>query len=216
MGAEMMRKTTISKLAALSAALVLTLVVAPSWAAMLPVAGTQFPTVGENDPTGGSTVNTMNAPFAANPFFNGSVTSTVISGDPSNPLGGLTFTYQLFNNAGSPNSIAQLALQDFTGFQTDVSYQTPAAGLIPSNATRPAANDVNFNFDNFGAGPLPPGQNSALLVIQTNATSYQVSHGAIIDSGAIDVSIFGPAVPEPTSLGLVALAGGLVLRRRRA
>jgi hypothetical protein len=96
-----------------------------------------------------------------------------------------------------------------------VSYQTPAAGIRPSTALRPAANNINFNFDGFGDGPLQPGLNAALLVVQTNAPAAAVRQAAIIDSGAISVDVLSP-VPEPASLGVLGFVAAAALRRRRA
>ena len=57
--------------------------------------------VGETDPTGGTVLSSLSAPFVAG-TYSGTLISQVISGDPSNPLGGLTFTYLLTNNLGMP------------------------------------------------------------------------------------------------------------------
>ena len=69
----------------------------------LPVGGSLFPVPAEPDPTGGAVMPPTGAtvPFAAG-GFSGTLTSTVFSGDPSNALGGLTFTYLVTRWVGSP------------------------------------------------------------------------------------------------------------------
>jgi hypothetical protein len=185
-------------------------------AAPLAVGGTQFPAVGEPDPTGGVVVGApLVSPFAVPGFFIGTLTSTAIAGDPSNPLGGLTFVYDLTNAPGSPNAIARMTVEDFTGFLTDASYETVPApvGLPPTLIDRLTADTVGFGFLGFGPGPLFPGMTSARLVVQTNAPAAILSEANIIDSGSITVPALGP-VPEPASLGLLAAAGVLAIRRR--
>src|SRR5690242_235171 len=90
----------------------------------------------EADPTGGvvQAGTGIAVPFAspAGPGqFSGTLTTTVISGDPSNALGGLTFTYRLTNDAVSLAALERMTNLDFTGFLTDVSYQIPAVGVVP-------------------------------------------------------------------------------------
>ena len=59
---------------------------------------------GEPDPTGGMILASLTVPVVA-PTFSGSLTSQVIDFDPSNTLGGLTFTYALTNNATSAHAV---------------------------------------------------------------------------------------------------------------
>src|ERR1700744_1783988 len=58
---------------------------------------------GEVSPVGGTTLASINIPFSST-SFTGVLTSTVIAGDVSNPLGGLTFTYQYSINTGPDSS----------------------------------------------------------------------------------------------------------------
>src|SRR4051812_24688490 len=67
----------------------------------------------EADPTGGviQPGTGVGVPFVspAGPGqFSGTLTTTVIAGDPSNALGGLTFTYRLTNDAISLSALEQL------------------------------------------------------------------------------------------------------------
>src|SRR5205809_126187 len=70
----------------------------------------------EPDPVGGVVVaGGVPVPFASPPgpgSFSGTLTTTVIAGDVSNPLGGLTFTYKLTNKAISLSSIWTMNVTD--------------------------------------------------------------------------------------------------------
>src|SRR4051812_26868047 len=70
--------------------------------------GVQFPAVAEPDPVA-ATLLTSSGPVAFTAAtFAGSLVSNVYSNDASNPFGptGLTFTYQITNNALSAHDIA--------------------------------------------------------------------------------------------------------------
>jgi hypothetical protein len=155
--------------------------------------------------------------------FSGHLTSSVIQGDPSNTLGGLTFTYLLSDDVGSPGTIDRLTITDFAPFLTDASYQVPLAlgALPPTLIDRPTASTIGFSF--FGAplgpGVLAPGTTSALLVVQTNASLFAPSLASIIDGSVATVATFAPTapIPEPSAIGLAGLGvlGAVASRRRR-
>ena len=174
-----------------------------------------WPVAAEPDPVGGVILAQVAAPFAG-PKFSGTVTSTVLAGDASNPLGGLTFTYLLQNNANSIDEIGRFTINDFAGFLTDVSFQV-GPGLPPAIVDRNTAGDViGFSFFGppIGAGLLAPGQFSALLVVQTNATIFNQTFVSVIDGGVAMAPSFAP-LPEPATLGLLVLGGLALIRRRR-
>lgn len=202
----------------LIAALVFTVIgmmVVPAQAALLPTGGTLFPAPGEPDPTGGAVVGgPLVSPFAVPGMFSGTLTSTVIAGDPSNPLGGLTFTYVLSNDPGSANAMARVTVSSYAGFATDASYQLGTPGVPPTFIDRLTSDVVGFSFAGFGPGPIAPGVSTAVLVVQTDAPAFGAGIASIIDSGAVTVASYAP-IPEPASLGLIGLAGALLLSRRR-
>jgi len=171
-------------------------------------------------PTGGVAIASLTQPFVA-ATFSGKLTSEVISGDPDNP-GGLTFTYLIENDASSPHAIGRLTVDDFSGFDTYINFQTPVgAGVAPAFFDRSsgAGDVVGFTF--FGApvgvGQIAAGSSSAKLVIQTNSTVWRPTTASIIDGSVATAASFAP-IPEPSTLvlgglGLVGLAA-FALRRR--
>jgi hypothetical protein len=189
----------------------------------LAIGGTLFPAPGEADPTGGAVIFTTGTlPFVA-PTFTGTLESAVISGDPSNPFGGLTFAYLLSNGAGSPNDIGRLTVVDFTGWMTDASWQTgsalaplpPGGGFAPALIDRSTPDVVGFSFLGvLGLTTLKPGATSTWMVVQTNAPAWVPTMASVIDGSVIMVPSVGPAIPEPATLTLLGLGTCILLRRR--
>lgn len=178
----------------------------------------------ETDPVGGAVIDTLATSFAVPGAFSGTLTVDVISGDTSNPLGGLTFVYTLENDGVSgPNSIGRLSISDWNSFALDGSYQipVPAGDVAPATIDRnPSGDVVGFNFVPIAGDPasgfLVPGTTSAALVIQTDAPAYVGgAFASMIDGGAITIDTFVP-VPEPSTviLLLTGLAGASVFARR--
>src|SRR4051812_18972354 len=137
----------------------LAMLVLPARAAPL-LPGTASVAPGEPDPTGGVVQpGTGGAhPFAGPPGpgqFSGTLTTTVIKNDPSNPFaGGLTFAYRITNDAPSLSALDRMADVDFTGFLTDVSFQVPQAGVAPTMVARDVpGGTVTWSFTAAPAGP---------------------------------------------------------------
>jgi hypothetical protein len=183
-------------------------------AAPLPPGGLLTPVPSESfDPIPGVQLAQQTVPFVA-ATFSGTLYSSVIQGDPTNPFpGGLTFLYRVSNLQG-PHSINRLALNGFQGTQLDVSFafEPIVARGIPSFADRQIdGSTLGFSFDLSGAGlgPLRPGDASRLLIVQTNATSWVQSPAFVLDGFPAGATAFAP-VPEPGAMAL-GLAGLTVL-----
>jgi len=183
-----------------------------SFVSALPLApGTQLnPVPFEPEPAGGILEASVPAPYA-NLDIQGTVISSVYSGDASNPFGGLTFTYQVIADLTSTAAVEFLTSGNFGNFLTDVSYDDQAnfaavGGVVPNFASRSLnGNVISFNFFPGVLG----GQYSALLVVQTDAMAYAPSVASVINATAITVPSLAPVpVPEP---GAFALAGFGVL-----
>jgi hypothetical protein len=151
--------------------------------------------------------------------FSGSLVSSVSTGDTSNPYGatGLTFAYLIFLDALSPDALSSISIGSFTGFQTDVSYQTPTVGMAPFTISRnpTGSQSVNFNFTVMGGtnNYLLPGNNSAYLVVQTDATAWHFDTASVIDNVGTAVTTISPTspVPEPTSVTFFLLGIGALV-----
>ncbi len=180
-----------------------------------PAQASAFPTgpvsmVASNDVS--FSVSTPDGPLAGN------VLSLVLSGDTSNPYGGLTFTYQLFlSPAAVGDSASAMTVGSYGGFDTDVSYKLLlGTDIAPSNFTRSLTGNgstIRFLWSNNGG--LQPGQNGAEVIVQTDAHSFQETLGGVIDSQTVNVETFAP-VPEPGIGSLLATSlGALFIFRRR-
>lgn len=220
-----MKLQSYMRLAACVALVLAASVVTPARGAALVPGSVLIPGSAEPNPVGATLItSTGPIPFTVPGSFNGKLTSTVYQETAvDNPLGGLTFTYLIENDAASANSIGRLTVTEFLGWATDGSYQIPVAGVAPASIDRNVSGDVvGFNFVPTGAvdpntGFLVPGASSALLVVQTDAPWYKGAVGNLIDGGVTSVQSLGPAVPEPSTIALVL--GGLgalgVFRLRR-
>ena len=126
----------------------------------------------------------------------------------------------------------RLTVTGFTSWGTDVSYQTPVPALhvAPTTNDRDSTGNVmGFSFSNpvfvgpplgtIGNGVLAPGETSALMVIQTNAPSFQPTVANVIDGSVTSLSSYAPAatIPEPATVTLALIGGvGLMLVARRS
>ncbi|HEV2207458.1 MAG TPA: VPLPA-CTERM sorting domain-containing protein [Verrucomicrobiae bacterium] len=175
------------------------------------------PALGSAYPMGGTTLASLNTPFNSGSLL-GTLTSQVISGDTSNPYaGGLTFTYQLSISPSSPDGATELSASSFAGYLTDVSYNNAVGSQVaPSFFSRSSSGDVVHSVWLYQ--PVGPGQDSTMIVVQTDATAYQASMVGLIDGLTVNVSSFAPVpVPEPAIAGLLLAGLGVfsVVRRRQ-
>jgi hypothetical protein len=177
-------------------------------AVLLPAGTTIFaapeaPVVGGTLVAGGVPVSVTSA------TFDGTLTSSVISGDGNNgALGGLTFVYTLTNDARSPGQMDRLTVNGFSGFITDSGYVLP--GVAPGLNDRSVSGDVvGFTFIGppIGTGVLLPGQSSAQLIVRTDAQNFTPTFASVIDGSVASVLSFAPLpqnVPEPSTLAIAA------------
>jgi hypothetical protein len=216
----MIRQPWCRPLLGISLGLVVAICSQMALAAALPSGAVLVPAPGEPDPTGGAVVASKVSPFTVPGSFSGTLTTTVLSGDPSNALGGLTFTYELTNDGkAGVNSIGRMTVVDFAGWLVDASYQSTSVGVVPGSIDRqPSGEVIGFNFLPTPADPLTaflvPGTSSRVLVLQTNAPSWNDVLASLIDGGVTQTASFGP-VPEPSTWVLLGLGMALLAWRRR-
>lgn len=195
-----------------------TVAIAASAQAALIAPGGSALAAAEPGPTGGTVLATTTLPFAT-AGYSGTLTSQVISGDSSNPLGGLTFTYAIQTDPTGTNGITRLAVNGYTGFQTDLSYLAGSGTVAPSLMDRDNTGDVvgyRYVGAPLGAGTIMPGNLTNLMVVQTDAVLWQRNIAIVIDGSSTQVDSFSPlVVPEPASLGALGLVGATLRRRRR-
>jgi hypothetical protein len=134
----------------------------------------------------------------------------VFTNDPLNPYGlsGLDFVYSFLNNATSTSVISSIAAGNFGNVSTDVGYFTSAAfpggTVAPNTVSRTSASTAVFGFNGFA-----PGDESLVLVIKTNASSFGPGTLTVVDSSGSSGTVAGLApVPEPN---LVWPAGALLV-----
>jgi hypothetical protein len=155
----------------------------------------------------------------------------------ANPLGGLTFLYQVNNLAGG-DAISRFTNSSYAGFTTDANtttsssantvlganggsatfFDTSGVQTIPSDATRsgpvaPFDRDVGFNFSANPSGPpngtIPPGSSSLVLMIRTNAPNFGATGGfvGLADGGPFSVSGPQPLAAVPEPASVILFGG---------
>ena len=147
-----------------------------------------------------------------------------VAADSGNTLCGagggcITIVAQVAEVTG--DGLGAISFGSFSGFDTDVGYfpgfwsnaiasavgstlpEVDASMVARSGGT---GSTITYNFN----GLLQPGNQTDLLAIRTNGTSYVPGTMQLIDNGTANVIGYAPAVPEPAvvmllGLGLLAL-----------
>lgn len=166
--------------------------------------------------------------------FTASLDSAVYS-DPSNTFcaGCLDFVYQISNSAGSMDSIGRVTVSNFADpstWEVDAGYSTggePGGGGIafptgtwaPGLVDRNTPDTIGFLFSDV-ATPIPAGGTSVVLVIETNATTFQPGTASALDGGTANFAAFEPAspsspTPEPSSILMLVTGLGTLLAGAR-
>ena len=135
--------------------------------------------------------------------------NTAVYSSPGNTFcaGCLTFAYQISNAATSTDTIGRVSISNFSSWQTDVGISTggmPAAGgtAFPTGTDAPGFVDRNtddaigFQFSSTPfSNAIPPGDTSAVLVVDTNARNFTAGKVNVIDGSVTTVDAFQPAAP---------------------
>lgn len=161
--------------------------------------------------------------------FTGTYTESVYSGTNTFGSGYLTFVISVNNDpspAGQTNDSIErvstgLPNAGFANFMVDAGYEAGTGPQYPISISE-VNGALGFNFNTLGGNnSIAPGQKSAVLVINTNATNYMMGNLSAQDSLTANAVGYIPtaATPEPNSLMLLgsglAGAAGMVFKRRR-
>lgn len=151
---------------------------------------------------GGAFIATITQPVAYD-AISGSITQNVYL----NATGYLfEYTFTNFPFPTSQNAVWRITATNYAGFWTDVDASPAAGGVMPIWLDRSLVGDsVGFQFFGSGGVGILPGTRTAKLWIQTNAQYYGLGTGHFIDGGTKDVTLYGPAVPEPVSMLLLGM-----------
>lgn len=132
----------------------------------------------------------------------GQAIAVVVDQYAFNPWGlnALTFYYQVSLTASSPvgEVVKRLTMGSFGGVLTDVGYQAISGEIIPITATRSggAGNTVAFDFTSIGG--LAPGKTTAILVINTNATTYKEGTLTVQNGITANLNVLHPTRSSPS------------------
>ena len=203
------------------AAVVLTIAVAShqAQATVLNPGGVVVPAAGAN-PLAGTTIlgNTTLLPYNQN-GITGTYQAWALNNFAGNPygLGSLTFVYQFTYASGTSSALESATMASFVNWNTDVTVFSQSGGQkVPVQATRTAFGDI-IKFS-FGANSLTAGQQSVLMVINTNAPNFIPGTYSVQDGSVAQLTGFAP-VPEPGSIALLGIGivvAGLGMKRARA
>jgi hypothetical protein len=167
------------------------------------------------------TIRPFSVDLGGGNFTTGTIQDRVLREDGA---GTLDFSYSISNDVSSSGSIDFVTRTAYTGYSTDVDWRSDGSGTIaPDQASRnPAGDQVLFDF--FANNLLFPGAESRFFFIKTDAIGFnEKGTGELAVTGGVGSNTFTfatyqPAVPEPSSALLLAVAigvSGIVLLTRR-
>lgn len=132
------------------------------------------------------------------------------------------FWYRV-NNHASSKDLHRFVVNGYTTplfapVSTDVDYSGASSGVLPAIIDRSSGNGttVGFYFINGLGGAIAQGTTSKLMKVSTNATTYSLSTGAVINGSSLNMGGVYAPVPEPMTMGLAGVALLAVARRRKA
>jgi hypothetical protein len=140
-----------------------------------------------------------------NGVVRGTYQEFVSSGRMGNPLGGLSFEYQITVTAGvSTDAVEAFTTGGFAGFATNVTFAP--GGTVPVQFASRSAGSGDGISALFSNGGVNPGETSMWLIIDTNAQSFTDGFISLAGEGgaAPGLDSLSPA-PEPATLTLALL-----------
>jgi len=151
---------------------------------------------------------------SSNPRFTATVESRVLE----EPSGTLDFAYQVTNDVsvGEPDSIEFVTLTNYSKFTTDADFVAGTGNVAYKDIQRASAVggfQISMDYSPV-ANNIANGDSTDWVLIKTNATSYDNNGTTNLQDGATaSVASFEP-VPEPISLGILAVGGAVMLANR--
>jgi hypothetical protein len=155
--------------------------------------------------------------------FSARIYSSVIENDETNPLGGLTFSYRIYNLPESSLAVKQMSIVGFADLDLHVRhYSDFRDNIMPAVVSRnPNGSRVRFAFHEipmqFSTGAIEPGELTPFLVLHSSATHFGRSGTLSLrneNGGMSTTSIFVP-IPEPSAIALATVALAVLAARKR-
>jgi hypothetical protein len=164
-----------------------------------------------------ATANSQTFNDGTDHFYGGLSVITNYSGNPYG-LGDVTFVYEMGVYPGNSGHAESISMGNFSGYDVDIEEGTNDGNTGASFATLDSTGET-LKFYYIGNNELMPGDETYLLIVNTNAPSYTSGTFTIQDDTTwTSTNSYGPAAtPEPSTLSLLGtglLAAGAGLRRR--
>lgn len=148
------------------------------------------------------------------PTFSARVYASVVEKDGTNPLGGLTFIYQIYNLPESSLAVDQMSIVGLGKLDLNVRhYSDDRTVIMPATISRnPNGSRVRFDFHEiplqFTTGAVEPGKLTPFLVLHTSATHFARSGklSLLNENGVTSTTNTFVPIPEPTGIALMVIA----------